>query len=150
MDIGVELKMENKVKEKILVSSCLLGLNCKYDGGNNYSKEIDEFLKDYEVIPICPEIMGGLPTPRVASERLGDKIITKEGTDVTKQYKKGAEECLFLARKYNIKKALLKLRSPSCGSGKIYDGTFTHALIDGDGVTAELLKNKGIEIINIK
>ena len=150
MDIGVELKMENKVKEKILVSSCLLGLNCKYDGGNNYSKEIDEFLKDYEVIPICPEIMGGLPTPRVASERLGDKVITKDGRDVTKQYKKGAEKCLFLAKKYNIKKALLKLRSPSCGSGKIYDGTFTHALIDGDGVTAELLKNKGIEIINIK
>lgn len=142
--------MENKVKEKILVSGCLLGLNCKYDGGNNYSKEIDEFLKDYDVIPICPEIMGGLPTPRVGSERSGNKVITKDGQDVTEQYKKGAEETLFLAKKYNVKKALLKLRSPSCGSGKIYDGTFTHTVIDGNGVTAELLKNNGIEIITIK
>ncbi|MBR3002184.1 MAG: DUF523 domain-containing protein [Clostridia bacterium] len=142
--------MENKGKEKILVSSCLLGLNCKYDGGNNYSNEIDDFLKNYDVIPICPEIMGGLPTPRVASERLGDKVITKNGKDVTEQYKKGAEEALFLAKKYNVKKALLKLRSPSCGSEKIYDGTFTHTVIDGDGVTAELLKNNGIEIITIK
>ena len=137
-------------KEKILVSGCLLGLNCKYDGGNNYSKEIDEFLKDYEVIPICPEIMGGLPTPRIASERLGDKVITKDGRDVTEQFKKGAEECLFLAQKYNVKKALLKMKSPSCGSGKIYDGSFTHTLIDGNGLTAELLKNNGIEIIAIK
>lgn len=142
--------MENKGKEKILVSSCLLGLNCKYDGGNNYSNEIDEFLKDYDVIPICPEIMGGLPTPRVGSERLGNKVITKDGRDVTEQYKKGAEETLFLAKKYDVKKALLKLRSPSCGSEKIYDGTFTHTVIDGDGVTAELLKNNGIEIITIK
>ena len=136
-------------KEKILVSACLLGVNCRYDGGNNHSDKIDEFLKDYEIIPICPEIMGGLPTPRIASERLKDKVITKDGRDVTKQYIKGAEECLFLAKKYNVKKALLKLRSPSCGNEKIYDGTFTHTVIDGDGVTAELLKNNGIEIISI-
>ena len=137
-------------REKILVSSCLLGLNCKYDGGNNASKEVDEFLKDYEVIPICPEIMGGLATPRVGAARCGDKVITKDGKDVTKQYLKGAEESLFLAKKYNVKKALLKLRSPSCGSGKIYDSTFTHTLIDGNGVTAELLKQNGIEIKTIK
>ena len=142
--------MENKCKEKILVSSCLQGLNCKYDGGNNYSNEIDYFFKNNDVIPICPEIMGGLPTPRVASERLGDKVITKDGRDVTEQYKKGAEETLFLAKKYDVKKALLKLRSPSCGSEKIYDGTFTHTVIDGNGVTAELLKNNGIKIIAIK
>ena len=91
--------MGNNGKGKILVSSCLLGLNCKYNGGNNYSKEIDEFLKDYDVIPICPEIMGGLPIPRVPSERLGNKVITKDGRDVTEQYKKGAEETLFLAKK---------------------------------------------------
>lgn len=140
---------EKKIKERILVSACLLGVNCRYDGGNNYSKEIDEFLKDYEVIPICPEIMGGLPTPRVGSERLEDKVITKDGRDVTKQYVKGAEECLFLAKKYDVKKALLKLRSPSCGHKKIYDGTFSHTVIDGNGVTAELLENNGIEIISI-
>lgn len=139
--------MENR--EKILVSGCLLGLNCKYDGGNNYSKEIDEFLKDYEVIPICPEIMGGLPTPRVAAERVGNKVITKDGRDVTEQFRKGAEECLYLAKKYNVKKALLKMKSPSCGNEKIYDGTFSHKVIDGDGVTAELLKNNGVEIITI-
>ena len=142
--------MEHKRKEKILVSSCLLGINCKYDGGNNYSKEIDDFLNDYDVIPICPEIMGGLPIPRVSSERLGNKVITKDGRDVTEQYKKGAKECLFLAKKYDVKKALLKLRSPSCGSEKIYDGTFTHSVIDGDGITAELFKKNGIEIITIK
>ena len=107
-------------------------------------------MKDYEVIPICPEVMGGLPTPRVASERFDDKVITKDGRDVTEQFKKGAEECLFLAKKFEVKKALLKMKSPSCGSGKIYDGSFTHTLIDGDGLTAELLKNNGIEIIAIK
>ena len=142
--------MDNKSKEKILVSGCLLGLNFKDDGGNNYSEEIDEFLKDYDVIPICPEIMGGLPTPRAGAERKGDKVITEDGTDVTKQFKKGAETVLFIAKKYNVKKALLKRRSPSCGSEKIYDGTFTHTVIDGDGVTAELLKKNGIEIITIK
>ena len=137
-------------KGKILVSSCLLGLNCRYDGKNNYSEEIDEFLKDYDVIPICPEIMGGLPTPRCPAEKIGDKVITKEGIDVTEQYVKGANECLFLAKKYNVKKALLKLRSPSCGYGQIYDGTFSHTLVDGNGVTTELLKNNGIEIIGVK
>ena len=141
--------MEKK-EERILVSGCLLGLNCKYDGGNNYSEEIDEFLKDYEVIPICPEVMGGLPTPRIASERVGNKVLMKDGSDVTANFKKGAEECLYLAKKYNVKKALLKLRSPSCGNEKIYDGTFTHTLIDGNGVTAELLKNNGIEVLAIK
>lgn len=137
-------------KDKILVSACLLGVNCKYNGGNNGADEIDEFLKDYEIIPICPEIMGGLTTPRCPAEQLGDKVITEEGVDVTKQYIRGANECLYLAKKYNVKKALLKLRSPSCGYGKVYDGTFTHTLIEKNGVTAELLKNNGIEIITIK
>lgn len=141
--------MNSGNKEKILVSACLLGLNCKYDGGNNYSKEVEEFLKNYEVIPICPEIMGGLPTPRTASERQADRVINKEGKDVTEQYEKGARECLFLAQKYNVKKALLKLRSPSCGSKEIYDGTFSHTIIEGDGVTAELFKKNGIEVISI-
>ena len=137
-------------KEKILVSACLLGVNCKYNGGNNASDEIDEFLKDYEIIPICPEIMGGLTTPRPPAEQIGDKVITQEGIDVTKQYIKGAKECLYLAKKYNVKKALLKLKSPSCGYKQVYDGTFTHTLIDKNGVTAELLKNNGVEIITIK
>lgn len=140
----------NSKKEKILVSACLLGVNCKYNGGNNASDKVDEFLKSYEIIPICPEIMGGLPTPRVAAEQKGDKVITQDGKDVTEQYRKGAEECLFLAKKYDVKKALLKLRSPSCGYGQVYDGTFSHTLINKNGVTAELLLENGIEIINIK
>ena len=145
----MDSKIIKNQKEKILVSACLLGVNCKYDGGNNYSKEVDEFLKDYEIIPICPEIMGGLPTPRVPSERLGDKVISKDGVDVTKQYLKGANECLFLAKKYNVKKALLKLKSPSCGLGKIYDGTFSRNLIEGNGVTADLFLKNGIEVIGM-
>ncbi len=143
------MNIDNK-KEKILVSACLLGVNCKYNGDNNYSSEIDEFLKDYEIIPICPEIMGGLPTPRVPSERLGDRVVTKDGIDVTKQYEKGANECLFLAKKYNIKKALLKKRSPSCGYGEIYDGSFSKNIIPGNGITADLLEKNGIEIKIIK
>ena len=138
------------MKEKILVSACLLGVNCKYDGGNNSSKEIDEFLKDYEIIPICPEIMGGLPTPRLAAEAKGNRVINIEGQDVTRNFQKGAEETLFLAKKYDVKKALLKARSPSCGNGKVYDGTFTKTLIDGDGITTKILKENGIEIITIK
>ena len=140
----------NSKKEKILVSACLLGVNCKYNCGNNASDEVDEFLKKYEIIPICPEIMGGLTTPRVAAEQNGDKVITQDGKDVTEQYRKGAEECLFLAKKYDVKKALLKLKSPSCGVGQIYDGTFSHTLITKNGITAQLLLENGIEIITIK
>ncbi len=137
------------MKEKILVSACLLGINCKYDGGNNYQEEIDEFLKNYDVIPICPEIYGGLPTPRHPSEIKDDKVVSDLGEDVTTNFKKGAEETLKLAKKYHVKKALLKAKSPSCGNGKIYDGTFTRQLIDGDGITTKLLKENGIEIITI-
>ena len=137
------------MKEKILVSACLLGVNCKYNGGNNYHEEIDEFLSGYDVIPVCPEIFGGLPTPRPAAEALGDRVVTDEGKDVTENFLRGAEETLKLAKKYNVKKALLKLRSPSCGNGKIYDGTFTNTLIDGDGITTKILKENGIEIITI-
>lgn len=137
------------MKEKILVSACLLGINCKYDGGNNYQEEIDEFLKNYDVIPICPEIYGGLPTPRHPSEIKDDKVVSDLGEDVTANFKKGAEETLKLAKKYHVKKALLKAKSPSCGNGKIYDGTFTRQLIDGDGITTKLLKENGIEIITI-
>ena len=137
------------MKEKILVSACLIGLNTKYNGGNNYNKEIDDFLKDYDVIPICPEIMGGLSTPRKPSEILDSKVISIDGVDVTKEFIKGAKEVLYLAKKYNIKYALLKSNSPSCGNGKIYDGTFTNTLVDGDGITTKLLKENGIEIIDI-
>ena len=138
------------MKEKILVSACLLGTNCKYSGGNNYSEEVMEYLKDYEIIPVCPEQLGGLPTPRPASEIIGDKVMNNEGTDVTSNYQKGAEEALKIAKLLRVKKALLKAKSPSCGNGKIYDGTFSGTLIDGDGITTKLLKENNIEVITIK
>ena len=133
--------------EKILVSACLLGSNCKYDGTNNKNEKVLKYIKDKEVIPICPEIMGGLQTPRIPSERVENKVLSKEGIDVTSNFKKGAEEALYLAKLFNVKKALLKAKSPSCGNGKIYDGTFTHTKKEGFGVTTELLKKNGIEVI---
>lgn len=132
--------------ENILVSACLLGLDCRYDGENNYNENIEKLKNKYNLIPVCPEIFGGLSTPRPPSERLKEKIINKTGNDVTIQYKKGAEETLKLAKLYNVKLAVLKERSPSCGKGKIYDGTFSHNIIDGNGVTAELLLKNGIKI----
>lgn len=135
-------------KEKILISACLIGLNCKYDGGNNENSKLVELMKEKDLVPICPEQLGGLKTPRVSAERKQEKVITKEGVDVTKEYQKGAEEVLNLAKKLNIKKAILKSRSPSCGIDEIYDGTFSHNLVKGDGVTAELLKKNGIEVIS--
>ena len=135
-------------KEKILISACLIGLNCKYNGGNNENSKLVELIKEKDLIPICPEQLGGLKTPRASAERTQEKVLTKEGIDVTKEYQKGAEEVLKLAKKLNIKKAILKSRSPSCGIDEIYDGTFSHTLIKRDGVTAELLKKNGIEVIS--
>ena len=132
-------------KEKILISACLIGLNCKYNGGNNENNKLVELMKEKDLIPICPEQLGGLKTPRTSAERKQEKVITKEGVDVTKEYQRGAEEVLNLAKKLNIKKAILKSRSPSCGIEEIYDGTFSHTLTKKDGVTAELLKKNGIE-----
>lgn len=138
------------MKEKILISACLIGVNCKYNGGNNENELVTEYIKDKEIIIICPEIMGGLSTPRNPSEIKLDKVITNKGQDVTENFKKGAEEALKLAKKFNVKKALLKSKSPSCGSNCIYDGTFTNTLIEGDGLTTKLLKQNGIEVITEK
>lgn len=136
----------------ILVSACLLGVNCKYSGGNNYIEKIKKLINSYTVIPICPEQLGGLRTPRSPAEIENNsdmdnrRVITNDGQDVTKQYEKGAEETLKLARLYNCEYAILKERSPSCGHGKIYDGTFSKTLIDGNGKTADLLINNGIQV----
>jgi len=133
---------------KIMVSACLLGYNVKYDGKNNLNSELIDFLADYEVISICPEIMGGLTIPRIASEIKDDKVINKDGIDVTKEFYEGAKKTLELAKENNIKVAILKKNSPSCGSNNIYDGTFTHTLVNGDGITAKLLKENGIMVLN--
>lgn len=135
------------MKEKILVSACLLGVDCKYSGGNNYNEKVIEYIKDKEVIPVCPEILGGLSTPRPPSERIDSKVINNQNIDVTKEYAKGAQQALLLAKLFNVKKALLKAKSPSCGKGSIYDGTFSSVLIEGNGVTTDLLEANGITVI---
>ena len=140
-----------------LVSACLLGIKCRYDGKSKPNEKVLELSKKETLIPVCPEQLGGLPTPRVAQEIQGMsgekvldgdcKVLNKKGKDVTEQFIKGAEETLKITKIYNIKEAILKQRSPSCGCGQQYDGTFTKTLIKGDGVTTALLKKKGIKII---
>lgn len=135
----------------ILVSACLVGINCKYNGGNNYNEKIFELVKKGEAIPICPEQLGGLQTPRIPSEiKIIDGkryVINKEGEDVTQNFEKGAEEVLELAKKLDINKAILQPRSPSCGVGKIYSGNFNGELIEGNGILAELFIKNGIEVL---
>ncbi len=135
--------------ENLLISACLLGFECKYSGGSNKLPEerIRALKEKYRLIPVCPESAGGLPTPRDPSERMGDRVVSSKGKDVTVEYTKGAQTALYLARKYGCKKALLKRNSPSCGGEYIYDGSFSGTLIPGEGVTAELLRAEGIEII---
>ena len=119
----------------ILVSACLLGADCKYNGKNNRNENVLRLMEKHTLIPVCPEQLGGLATPREPSEKSGGRVISKSGADVTENYKKGADEVLKIARLYG-------------GSGKVYDGTFSGTLIDGDGVTAQLLKQNGIEVQN--
>ena len=132
--------------ENVLISACLLGFECKYCGGSNKlpEQQLAVLRERFRLIPVCPETAGGLPTPRDPSERLGDKVVSNQGRDVTAQYQKGAETALTLARRYGCKAALLKEKSPSCGSGLIYDGSFTGTLVPGDGVAAQLLKEEGL------
>ena len=132
--------------ENVLISACLLGFECKYCGGSNKlpEQQLAVLRERFRLIPVCPETAGGLPTPRDPSERLGGKVVSNQGRDVTAQYQKGAETALTLARRYGCKAALLKEKSPSCGSGLIYDGSFTGKLIPGDGVAAEELKKEGL------
>lgn len=133
---------------KLLISSCLLGNNVTYKGSNNLIKDIDKLKTKFEFIPVCPEVMGGLPIPRIPSERFGNIVISKQGVNVSKQYEKGKNIVIDLAKKYNIKYALLKANSPACGKNEIYDGTFTHTLIKRSGVTAEALMSIGVKVYN--
>ena len=130
----------------ILVSACLLGVHCRYDGNGVMQEGLERLSKEHHLIPVCPEIYGGLATPRDPAERIGERIITKNGEDVTAQYTKGAEEILELCKFYDCHFAILKERSPSCGYGRIYDGTFRGTLIEGSGVTAQLLAEHGVEV----
>lgn len=131
----------------ILISACLLGVNCRYSGDGKLVDGVEELMAKHHLIPVCPEILGGLATPRDPAERVGDKVMTNSGCDVTAAYKRGAEEVLHLARLYQCQYAILKERSPSCGRDVIYDGTFSKKQIEGNGVCAELLLKHGISIM---
>lgn len=132
---------------KILVSACLLGENCKYSGGNNKCDEILELGKKHKLIPICPECFGGLPIPRVPSEIKDGRVYSKTGEDLTETFNDGAEKALYVAEESGCQLAILKERSPSCGFGEIYDGSFSGKTIRGNGITAQLLYDHGIVIL---
>lgn len=134
--------------EKLLISACLTGEACKYNGGDNAlpPEQLAALRARYELVPVCPEQLGGLPTPRVPSERRGERVVNREGADVTEAFRRGAEQALRIAEQTGCRRALLKSNSPSCGSGSIYDGSFSGRLTAGDGVAAEFLKHSGIEV----
>lgn len=134
------------MREKLLVSSCLLGEKVRYDGEGFQYPEILALSENYDLHPFCPEVSGGLSIPRPPAERSGVSILTKNGKDVSAEYRLGAEKALAYCLKEDIRKAVLKSRSPSCGKGQIYDGTFTKTLTEGHGVTAELFLAHGIEV----
>ena len=132
----------------ILVSACLLGMSCRYDGTGKREAGLEKLREQgHTLIPVCPEVLGGLPIPRPPAERQPDgRVITQKGQDVTNQYRAGAQRALELAQVHGCTLAVLKERSPSCGRGQIYDGTFSHTLISGSGVTAQLLEEHGIPV----
>ena len=135
--------------EKLLISACLLGESCRYDGKSNPlpAATLAALRERFELLPVCPERDGGMPTPRVPSERRGERVVNREGEDVTGFFARGAEKALALAESSGCRKALLKERSPSCGSDMIYDGGFSGTLIPGMGVTAERLRAAGTEVL---
>lgn len=139
-----------------IVSKCLLGENCKYNGGNNYTKWVLDFAKRNSYLSVCPEMIGNLPCPRVPAEIVGNKVVNKEGEDVTINFEDGAGIALHIAkleakaRGEEIEGAILKANSPSCGRGQVYDGTFTGELVDGNGIFVQKLINEGIKVITEK
>ena len=133
---------------KILVSACLLGENCKYNGKNNYSERVAAYVAGHEVIPVCPEVLGGLPIPRDPAEIVEGMVTNCKGISVDRQFRKGAEEALRIAGENGIDLAILQSRSPSCGARQIYDGTFTGRLISGQGVFAGLLRENGFRVMD--
>lgn len=139
--------MRERERKIILCSACLLGIRCRYDGKSKPNQKVIGLSKKEILIPVCPEQLGGLPTPREPAEERGEKVVTKLGKDVTGNFEKGAKEVLRLTKLFGIKEAIFKQKSPSCGCGKIYDGTFSGKLIKGDGITTSLLKRNKIKII---
>ncbi len=136
------------MKEKVLVSACLLGTPCRYDGKAKPNEAVIDLSKKYELIPICPEVDGGLPTPRLPCEVYGDQVIREDGINMTAFFQKGAEIALKIAKENGCKLAVLKEKSPSCGSHYRYNGLFQKTLVEGSGIAAKLLKENGITVLS--
>ncbi len=137
---------------KIVVSACLMGDNCKYDGGNNYSAKLAEYIKahDAEIIKVCPEVMGGLPIPRIPAEIVDGVVTNREGRSVDREFRSGAARALEIVKEADPDVIFLQSRSPSCGVKQIYDGSFTGRKIPGSGVFASLLMEAGYNVIDIE
>ena len=133
---------------KIMVSACLLGENCKYNGGNNRSPELLHLLSGHEVVPVCPEVLGGLPTPHAPAEIVNGVVINREGVSVDDAFRLGAKKAIEMARQEKPDLIILQSRSPSCGVKEIYDGTFSGKLIPGYGVFAEMALQAGFRVID--
>lgn len=133
---------------RILVSACLLGENCKYNGGNNYNPAVAEFVKDKEVLPICPEMMAGMGCPRIPIEIVDGVLMDRDGNNVDAAMRKAVEQAMEMIRKEDIQCAVLQSRSPTCGVNQIYDGSFTGKLIEGSGVLAQALKLVGYRVVD--
>ena len=134
---------------RIAVSACLTGENCKYNGGNNYSEKVIDYIKGNEVLSVCPEVLGGLPVPRESAEIVNGIVSHKDGTSVDKEFRKGVKKALETVKEQKIDLVILQSRSPSCGVNAIYDGSFSGKLISGRGVFADLLQKNGIKVIDV-
>lgn len=140
--------IDGDVSVKIMVSACLVGENCKYSGGNNLNPRVTALLSGHEVIPVCPEVLGGLPTPRPPAEVRDGVVMTRDGLSVDREYRLGAERCLELAKDVRPDLVILQSRSPSCGVRQRYDGTFSGRLVDAPGITAALLMAHGFRVVD--
>jgi uncharacterized protein YbbK (DUF523 family) len=138
----------NSQRPALLVSACLLGVECNHEGGHSRRPSVGALAERYRLVAVCPEVCGGLSTPRPAAERRGDRVVNADGTDVTAAYDRGAQAAVELAQATGARGAVLKARSPSCGSGEIYDGTFSRTLHEGEGVTAAALRAAGVEVVS--
>jgi uncharacterized protein YbbK (DUF523 family) len=132
----------------LIVSACLLGTSCNHEGGHSRRAAVEELTETFRVFPICPEVCGGLSTPRVAAEVRGDRVVNRDGVDVTDAYERGAHAAVELAMAVGAQQAVLKARSPSCGCREIYDGSFSRTLRAGEGVTAAALRNAGVNVVS--
>lgn len=135
---------------KYVVSACLAGIKCTWDGKAKPNKKVIDLVEQGKAIPVCPEQLGLLSTPRPPAGIKAGRVFTKDGKDITKKFQKGAEKALRIAKKAGCQRAILKSKSPSCGSGKIFDGTFSGNLIESDGIFAALLKSHGIKVLTEK